>query len=69
MKNGRIEIQTASEENIKTTENRDFSILNSRAPSQNNKTSTTSRRRLFENFLPSTPTEITFEMSLNLAIS
>ena len=31
--------------------NRDFSILNSRAPSQNNKTSRTSCRRLFENFL------------------
>ena len=49
--------------------NRDFSILNSRAPSQNNKTSRTSCRRLFENFLPSTPTEIAFQISLNLARS
>ena len=49
--------------------NRDFSILNSRAPSQNNKTSRTSCRRLFENFLPSTPTEVTFEISVNLARS
>ena len=49
--------------------NRDFSILNSRAPSQNNNTSRTSCRRLFENFLPSTPTEVIFEISLNLARS
>ena len=46
--------------------NRYFSILNSSAPSQNIKTRT-SRRRLFENFLPSTPREITFEISFNLA--
>ena len=51
-----------AEENLKKTKNRDFSILNSRAPSQN-KTSRTSCRRLFENFLPSTPTEVTFEIS------
>ena len=49
--------------------NRDFRILNSRAPCQNNKTSRTSCRRLFQNFLPSTPTEVTFEISLNLARS
>ena len=42
--------------------NRDFSILNSRAPSQNNKTSRTSCCRLFKNFLPSKPTEVTFEI-------
>ena len=49
--------------------NRDFSILNSRTSSQNNKTSRTSCRRLFGNVLPSTPTEVTFEISLNLARS
>ena len=54
---------------LRQRKNRDFSILNSRAPSQNNKTSRTWCRRLFENFLPSTPTEITFEISLNLASS
>ena len=32
--------------------NRNFSILNSSTPSQNNKTIRTSCRRLFENFLP-----------------
>ena len=54
---------------LRQQKNRNFSILNSSAPSQNNKTSRTSCRRLFENFLPSTPTEITFEISLNLARS
>ncbi|MCO0615489.1 hypothetical protein M8756_19680, partial [Lutimaribacter sp. EGI FJ00015] len=53
---------------LRQQKNRNFSILNSSAPSQNNKTRT-SCRRLFENFLPSTPTEITFEISLNLARS
>ena len=48
--------------------NRYFSILNSSAPSQNIKTKT-SCRSLVENFLPSTPTEITFEISFNLARS
>ena len=56
-------------ENIKATENRNFSILNSRAPSQNNKTSRTSCRCLFETFLPSTPREITFKVSFNLSRS
>ena len=54
---------------LRQKKNWNFSILNSSAPSQNNKTSRTSCRRLFENFLPSTPTEITFEISLNLARS
>ena len=54
---------------LRQRKNRSFSILNSSAPNQNNKTSRTSCRRLFENFLPSTPTEITFEISLNLARS
>ena len=54
---------------LRQQKNRNFSILNSGAPSQNNKTSRTSCRRLFKNFLPFTPTEITFEISLNLARS
>ena len=49
---------------LRQRKNRNFSILNSSAPSQNNKTSRTSCRRLFENFLPSTPTEKAFEISV-----
>ena len=48
--------------------NRNFSILNSSTPSQNIKTRT-SCRRPFENVSPSTPTEITFEISFNLVRS
>ena len=54
---------------LKQQKNRNFSIFNLSAPSQNNKTSRTSRRCLFENFLTSTPTEITFEISFNLSRS
>ena len=54
---------------LRQRKNRNFSILNSSAPSQNSKTNRTSCRRLFENFSPSTPTEITFEITLNLARS
>ena len=54
---------------LRQQKNRNLTILNSSAPSQNNETSRTSCRRLFENFLPSTPTEITFEISFNLARS
>ena len=64
-----------NKENIKATRkilrqqtNTYFSILNSSAPSQNVK-SRTSCRRLFETFLPSRPTEITFEISFYLARS
>ena len=53
---------------LRQQKNRNFSISNSSTPSQN-KTSRTSCRRLFENFLPSTPTGITFEISLNLTRS
>ena len=49
-----------AEENIKGTEwNRNFSILNSRTPSQN-ETSKTSCRRLFENFLPRLDLSVNF---------
>ena len=48
--------------------NRYFGILNSSVPSQNIKTRTPCRH-LFENLLPSMPTEITFEISFNLARS
>ena len=54
---------------LRQQKNTNFSILNSSPPIQNNKTSRTSCGRLFENFLPSTPKEITFEISLNLARS
>ena len=52
---------------LRQQKNRNFSIFNSSAPSQKNKTSRTSCRCLFENFLHSTPTEITFEISFNLS--
>ena len=54
---------------LRQQKNRNFSILNSSAPSQNNKTSRTSCRCLFENILTCTPTEITFEISFNLSRS
>ena len=50
---------------LRQRKNRNFSKLNLSVPSQNNKTSRTSCCCLFENFLPSTPTEITCEISLN----
>ena len=53
---------------LRQKKNRNFSILNLRAPSQNNKASRTSRQRLFENFLPSTPTEITFKISFTVIL-
>ena len=56
-----------AEENIKA-KNRNFSILNSSAPSQNNNTSRTSCRRLFENFYLLRQHEITFEKKSNVIV-
>ena len=54
---------------LRQQKNINFSIFNLSAPSQKNRTSRTSCRCPFEKFLPSTPTEITFEISFNLSRS